>query len=246
MASLLDRSKRAAEEPDPVAHAAAQRASDKPVELAAEEVERASLRAGVYRSRPPDGPTFLQQGGLRMSLPPQASSQRPRAGSGGRIAYGIGISSGCVLAVAAIGSTGSALAGGVAVAIVAASALAVVLERPPSVRAFYARHPGSAIAAHVAVLVGALVAWGDVPYRIERLQLQAAARSSEAGDETDKPTRAALEGRAADVTKQLRELAAQARAAADVQDWRKAAELLARAVVVQQPDKDAAALVVID
>ncbi|MEY4579649.1 MAG: hypothetical protein RL701_4352 [Pseudomonadota bacterium] len=174
---------------------------------------------------------------------PKPVSARPRAGARGsssrfgRILYASGVGVALCTIVAAIGGTGSFFAGSVAFGLAAGSALMVILDRPPSVRTFYARRPNSAIALHVAFLIGAIVAWGDTDYALERLNMPAAAEPEPAEGHAGAPARAALSGPlaggdAAHTSEQLRALLAAAQAAVSARDWRGAA--LAQAVVIDK------------
>lgn len=145
---------------------------------------------------------------------------------------------GCAAITAAIGCTGSPLVASLAFALAAGSATLTILDRPARLRAAYARQPGVATAVHVALVVGALAAWSDGPYQIQRLRLKtepppelgAAAAGGPARDAVQR-TRLAL------ATQQLRALLDEAQAATQARDWQRAAAALAKAVVIKKAHK---------
>jgi hypothetical protein len=181
---------------------------------------------------------------------PKAASARPQPGRGnssrfGRIVYAIGVGGALCAIVAAIGSTSSFFAGSVAFALAAGSALMVILDRPPQLRAFYARRPNTAISLHVAFVVGAIVAWGDTEYSLERLRMHTAAPAEPVDAKAGTEAPAPIPGvDAAHTSEQLRALLAAAQTAVAAKDWRGAA--LAQAVVVEKHLKDGTAVTVSD
>jgi len=123
--------------------------SDKPVEIAAAIAERESLRAGIQHSAPEATHGFLRS--AHLLRPPTTSRPPARALRASPYVAISGI--GCCALTAAIGGTSSALVAAVAFTLAAGSALLVALDRPPSMRALYARFPGTATGLHVAVIV---------------------------------------------------------------------------------------------
>lgn len=143
---------------------------------------------------------------------------------------------GCLVLAVGIGSTGSFAVATLAFMLTGASALMVVLDRPPRLRAFYAGAPGTALLFHAAAVVGALAAWGSEQYpMMQRLHLapepQAAAPESEAPP---------------DAAGQMRALETAARAAVQAKDWQQVAALLSQAVVLQKNARQDASRLLVD
>jgi hypothetical protein len=253
--SLLDRGKRAVdkdESREPSEPAAPHRPSDKPVELAA---------AIAQHSARPSNNNDLQLAGQQArrflhgstSRAPAAGQRSHAAGRSafGRIAYvGFALLA-CFAIAAAIGSTGSFLVASLAFALAAISALLVVVDRPRSLRALYARLPGTATGLHAAIIIGALAAWGGVQTYLQELRVRAATRAEEEALKTAKKSaelqqRVVLNAQASNTTLQLRALAAQARAAVQAKDWKRVAAVLKQAVVIEKPYKEGDATIVLD
>ena len=216
--TLLDRNKRA---PNPklqelAEQVARHRPSDQPVELAAEVAERISRRAAA-----------------------NANARRRAGWLRGLYVVGVGIA--CCVVAAAIGGSGSAALCTGVLALTVASALMVAINRPARVRVLYGRAAGTLTCLHSALAIGALAGLGGGPSSLE--QLRTSAFSALAGDsERDAQLRARLGGD----TARLRALVAEARAAAEATDWKRAAGALAEAVVLQKPYQQGGTAVALD
>lgn len=184
-----------------------------------------SSGAPFARKRVSDKPVELAA--LLSGRPANANKGRSRWG---RFVYALCVLLAAAALAAAIGGSGSAELCGLALAVVAVSALLVALHRPPRVRAIYARFPGTSTTLHVGVAIGALAGLGGAQPSLERLRTRAAPAVA-----ADEPSADDLRAHAAEDVKQLRKLVGDARAAAQSGDWEKATAALARAVVIQKP-----------
>lgn len=216
--TLLDRNKRTPNQKlqELAEQVARHRPSDKPVELAAAVAERISRRAAANANA-------RRRSGLLRAL------------------YVFGVGSVCCLIVAATGGSGSAPLCTAVLALTTASALMIALNRPRQVRVLYGRAAGTVTCLHTALAIGALAGLGGGSSSLE--QLRSSASSVLAGEsERDAQLRARLTGD----TERLRALVAEARAAAEAADWKRAAAALAEAVVLQKPYQQGGSAVSLD